>query len=276
MTDLWELYKSDAWIEPFLIYSIIAFVSFAGILFLSTILLRSDKIERRKRYVTYSAIIDKILISLIFEGLTYADIKGNAEYSDYITKKSFRRQMLKALINLHKNYEGMYAKKLEDFYFESGLITISRQKLKSREWQIVCAGMQELAEMKVTEVFPELIKFSKKHHKTIKITALKACTSLDENKAILHLKDHKDLIDVWTQVNIISAFKRNYAVDENKTVELLLDSKNTTVISLGLKVIKSLELASKLPFVLQLIEHSPNDAIRLEAQDVVLSLNNKF
>lgn len=276
MNDLWELYKSDTWVEPFLIYSIVAFVSVAGILFLSTILLRSDKIAHRKRYVINSAVIDKILISLIFEDLTYANIKANAEYRDYISKNGFRRQMLKALINLHKNYEGIYAKKLEIFYSESGLRDMSRQKLKSREWQIVCAGIQELAEMKATEVFPELIKISKTRNKTIKIIALKACARLDENKAIVLLKEHNDLIDMWTQVNIISAFERNYTIDEDKNVELLLSSKNTTVISLGLKIIQSLELTNKIPFVMQLIEQAPTDAVRMEAQDVELYLNKKI
>jgi|GEM_PF-472697 len=274
MESIWELYLSKTWVEPFLVYSIASFATVAGVLFVLTLIKRSEKIELRKNHYTYSVLIERIFMSVVFEDLTYATIKQNTEYSNYLSLKTFKKQMLKSIINLHLNYEGIYARKLEAFYFESGLMKNSIGKLKSQKWEVVCAGIQELAEMNVTKVFPALVKISKTRNKIVKITALKACAELNGNKGILHLKDHNDPIDMWTQVNIINAFKRNY-VENDEDVELLLESENSTVVSLGLKIIHTLELANKLPFVTHLTEHSPNDAIRFEAQELLRFLTTK-
>lgn len=274
MENLWEAYKSGVWVEPFLVYSIAVFMAVGAMLFMFIIVIRSEKIERRKRHNDYEPIIENIFMSVVFEGRLYASIKQDPQYEKFIHLKTFRKQMLKSLRNLHQNYEGIYARKLEDFYFDSGLIKTSFSKLKSKNWQVVCTGIQELSEMKVSKAFPALIKLSHTRNKEVKITAIKACAKLNAGKGLVHLADHKDPIDLWEQVNIVSAFKRNY-IEDDDAIELLLASGNTTVVSLGLKIIHTLELARKAPFVLSLIEHSPNDMIRLEAQDVLHFLNTQ-
>ncbi len=274
MENLWKSYKSGGWVEPFLIYSIAIFMAVGAMLFLFIIIIRSEKIERRKRHNLYEPIIENIFMSVVFEGRPYALIKSDPQYEKFIYLVTFRKQMLKSLLNLHQNYEGVYARTLENFYFESGLIKNSFAKLKSQNWQVVCTGIQELAEMKVSKAFPALIKLSDTRNKEVKITAIKACAKLNAGKGLVHLADHKDPIDMWEQVNIVSAFKRNY-VEDDDAIELLLASGNTTVVSLGLKIIHTLELARKAPFVLSLTEHAPNDMIRLEALDVLRFLNTQ-
>jgi len=274
MESIWEFYKSGIWVEPFLHISIVIFLTVAAMLFLFTIAIRSEKIERRKRHAGYEAVIEKIFMQVVFEDRNYTFFTSNQEYSVYLSIKNFRKQMLKSIINLHQNYDGIYAKKLENFYFESGLIKTSLSKIKSQKWQVVCSGIQELAEMNITKAFPALVKISKTKNKEVKIIALKACAKLNGNKGIIHLADHKDPIDLWTQVNIIGAFKRNY-VEDNEDTEKLLASQNATVVSLGLKIIQTLELASKVPYVTHLIEHAPNEAIKLEAQNVLRFLITK-
>lgn len=274
MENLWESYKSGAWVEPFLLYSITIFAAVGFMLFMFIIVIRSEKIDRRKMYIEYEKVIEKMFMSVVFEDLSYKAIKEDSYYNAALSDRNFRRQMLKMLINLHHNYEGTYAKKLEVFYFESGLMAVSFKKLKSKKWQVVCSGAQELAEMRVTKALPMLVKISKSRNKIVKIIAIKACAALNGQNGILHLKDHKDPIDLWTQVNIIDAFKRNY-VEDNEDVELLLTSQNSSIVSLGLKIIYTLELANRAPYVKELAEHAPNDAIRLEAQDVLHFLNTQ-
>lgn len=274
MERLLEIYNSATWAEAMLIFAIILFIGIAGWLFFFIIVIRSEKIERRKKHDQYSPIIDTIFMSVVFAERNYASIKEDPEYTDYLKKKNFRKQMMKSIINLHQNYGGTSARVLEAFYYESGLMKTSLCKLKSNEWQVVCMGIQELAEMKVSKAFPALVKLINSRNKEIKITAIKACTALNVNKGIVHLTQHKDPIDMWEQVNIINAFKRNYA-EENEDVEILLTSGNMTVVSLGLKIIHTLELARKIPYVADLVVHAPNDAIKLEAQDLLHFLTTK-
>lgn len=274
MEQLWQSYNLGSWVDPFLLISVAIFIVIATSLFFLIIIRRSERIERRKRYNEYEVIIEKIFMSVIFLDRNYAAIKQDTEFTEIVKMKNFRKQMLKAIISLHQNYEGRYAQKLEVFYFESGLIKMSLASLKSKKWEVVCNGVQEIAEMKVTKAFPAIVKLSKTKNRILKITAIKACTKLNGNKGITHLKDHKDPIDLWTQVNIIAAFKRKYTED-NEDIEVLLTSGNSSVISLGLKIIQTLELARKLPFVTQLIEQTSNEIIRLEAQGVLYSLTEK-
>lgn len=274
MESFWQSYKSGIWVDPFLCWSIVIFISIAAFLFVLIIIIRSEKIERRKRHGHYAPVIDNLFMSVIFSGRSYASLKADAEYTEYFIRKNFRKQMMKSLINLHQNYNGTPARTLEAFYYESGLMKASLCKLKSKKMPVVCNGIHELAEMKVTKVFPALVKLSQSHNKEIKITAIKACAKLNGNKGIVHLIYHKDPIDMWEQLNIISAFKRNYA-EEDEEVELLLTSGNTTVVSLGLKIIHTLELARKVPYIADLIENAPNEQIKLEASDLMHFLTTK-
>jgi len=278
MESIWEAYKAGIWVEPFLVYSIILFIVVGVTLFLAIIIIRSEKINRRKNHAVYSEIIDNMFMTVVFTNAAYEQLKLNNDFAPYIGLKYFRKQMLRAIINLHQNYEGVYAKKLEDFYFQSGLMAMSVSKLKSQNWEVVCKGIQELAEMQVTKVFPALVKISKTSNKQVTIAALKACAKLNGSKGLAHLSTYKYPIDMWTQVNIISAFKRTYAHNEHESVEVLLTSANTSIVSLGLKIIHTLELSPMIPVVMQLIDNAPNDHIRQEANDVLhyLNLNKSF
>jgi hypothetical protein len=55
----------------------------------------------------------------------------------------------------------------------------------------------------------------------------------------------------------------------------LLESQNTTVIALGLKLIKELKLTQKIPYVTKLVANAPNTLIKYEAQNLLQILTVK-
>lgn len=271
MTDLWELYKSGSWEIPFLTFSIYLFVSASFIFYLIIVASRNRNIRRERLRLEYEAQIERVLSSVIFEDALYSEIKKDKNFMVLFDTSFFRQVFTETLINLHKNYEGVYAEKLEQFYKDSDLIKDSFKKLKNFKWEIKCKGITELAEFKINEAFDQIIACSKARNKTLKITAINAGIRLEGTKGIVHLTEHSDIIDEWTQVNIISAFKK-HDIGDTKGVELLLESQNTTVISLGLKLIKELKLTQKVPFVAELTSKAPNTIIKYEAQSVLQAL----
>lgn len=272
MINIWELYKnSDAWVEPFLIFSIGLFVASSFILYLFIIESRAKKIRRERLSIEYSKLIEKLMFSVVFQDVTFSEIKQDKEYMKLSNSFFFRKVIMESIINLHKNYEGIYTQKLEQFYKDSGLINDSFKKLRSLKWEVKCKGITELGEMNVTEAFDKIITFSKARNKTLKITAVNACIKLAGTKGIVHLAEHPYPIDEWTQLNIIAAFKK-HDIGDTKGVELLLESQNTTVVALGLKLIKELKLTQKVPYVAQLAERAPNLLIQYEAQSVLQAL----
>ena len=83
--------------------------------------------------------------------------------------------------------------------------------------------------------------------------------------------DHSDPIDDWMQLNIIGAFKK-HDIGDTEGIEHLLESQNTTVIALGLKLIKELKLTQKLPYVVHLADNTSNTVIKYKAQSLLQTL----
>ncbi|MCP2029697.1 hypothetical protein L1276_004891 [Flavobacterium sp. HSC-32F16] len=271
MTDLWEIYKSGVWVEPFLTFSIGLFIVASLFLYLLIIKSRNRNINKEKYKEKYDAFIDKLMFGVVFEEVSFETVSKNNDYRAMSENSFFREVITQSIINLHKNYEGVYAKKLEEFYKDSGLIKDSMKKLKSLKWDVKCKGITELAEMNVYEAFETIITFSKARKKTLQITAINACIKLAGTRGIVHLTEHSNPIDEWTQLNIIHAFKK-HDIGDTKGIELLLESQNTTVVALGLKLIKELKLTQKVQYVEQLAERAPNTLIKYEAQNVLRTL----
>lgn len=273
MQNLWELYKGKSWVEPFLMCSIAVFIAITLMLFLWTINSRRKRITKRKLFGQYFALVENMLMAVLFQDSDYSSFKTNPEYRDLLEDKLFRKVMLRSVINLHQNYEGIYARKLEDFYFQSNLIQESFNKLKNRNWAIKCQGIKELSQMNVSKIFNTLVKISKSKNKILKITAINACIRLNRTDGIAHLVKHKQPLDLWTQLNIIEALKQGN-IEHTSGIELLLESKNQTVVSLGLKIIKSLHLSTNVAFIEKVLENNHNPVVRAEAIYVIESFTN--
>ncbi|MHC0440222.1 hypothetical protein [Flavobacterium sp. 3-210] len=271
MKKVLELYEKGDWVVPFLIFSIYLFIGASFVLYLVIVWSRNKNIKREKRRIEYSEFIEKLMSAVVFENVTFSVINEDKNSIALFKKAFFREVVMETIINLHKNYDGVFAQKLEQFYQDSGLIKDSFKKLRNFRWEVKCKGITELAEFNINEAFETIITFSKARKKTLKITSINACIKLAGTKGIVHLAEHTDPIDDWMQLNIIGAFKK-HDIGDTKGVELLLESKNTTVITLGLKLIKELKLTQKLPYVSQLIDHAPNTLIQYEAQNVLQTL----
>jgi len=273
MTEIWHLYENEHWVIPFLTGAIYLFICASFIFYLIIVASRNRNIKREKLRAEYDVQIEGIMSAVIFEDLQFSTLKADKNFMVLFDTRFFRTVLTETLINLHKNYEGIYAQKLEQFYKDSGLIKDSFKKLKNFKWEVKCKGITELAEFNIRESFDEIISFSKAKNKTLKITAINACIKLEGTRGIVHLSEHTDNIDDWTQVNIINAFKK-HDLGDIEGVEFLLESQNTTVVSLGLKLIKELKLTQKVSFVAQLTVQSPNTTIKYEAQSVLQSLTS--
>ena len=265
---IWDLYKSAVWVEPFLTLCIILFLAVSFILYLLIIKSRSRNIRNERLRLEYSIQIEKLMFSIVFQDISFSEIIEDKEYVMLSKKTFFREVIMESVIDLHKNYQGVHAQKLEQFHKESGLIKDSFKKLKSLKWEVKCKGITELAEMNVNDALGKIAKISNSRNKTLKITAINACIRLSGTDGIVHLTKHPYPIDDWTQINIISAFKK-YDIGDTKGIELLLESQNTTVVALGLKIIQELKLTQKIPYIVELAAHTPNPLIKFEAQNVL-------
>ncbi|KEO74916.1 hypothetical protein [Anditalea andensis] len=265
MEFFWNLYQSKVWVVPFLIYAI-GILLFGSVTLLAIIIwTRHTHIKEQKFILQYDRLIEPMLLNVLFDTGSYSTFNNDPHYSSLFNNTVFRKQMMANIINLHKNYEGSYAKKLEKFYLESHLITDSFRKLKNARWEIQCLAIEELSEMNVVTVFEHLVDTSKSSNKLLKIAAIKGCIKLNGTKGITHLIRHKDPLDQWSQLSIIDAIKHG-DLRLTEGIEILLTSKNDTVVSLGLKIIQSLHLSQHNLDIIRMISTTDNVYLKQEGQ----------
>lgn len=273
MIDFFRTFSQN--IEHYLLIAIGTFFVFAIVLFSLIIVSRLQKVRKEKLTERYNVIIKKILFSVLFEEKKFSDFESTSLYIPLFRDDFFRELLIKEAIVLHKSFEAGTVEDLETFYFQSHLIKDSFKKLKSRKWEVKCQGIEELAEMNVSKVFDVLIKISKTKHKTLKLIALKACIKLNGTNGLLHLVDHVDPIDEWVQLSIIESIKKR-DIQDTQGVEKLFQSKNKSVVMLGVKITKSLNLTKNLGPMKTLL-HVTKEGIllnKLEESISYLEVNN--
>lgn len=273
MENLWDMYKSKIWLESFLIYAICLSVIVSACLFIFLLFIKLRKIKEDKLKVEYTELVEQMMLQVVFAEGSFIQFKDNAKYARLFTKKSFRDQMMQAVMNLHLSYEGIYAKRLEAFYFESHLITDSFGKMKDSRWEVNCQAIEELSEMKVTTIFDHLVEISKSSNNTLKTAAIKGCIKLNGTKGLTHLIRHKQALDLWIQVSIINALQQGN-IEHTEGIDLLLNSKNHTVVSLGLKIIQTLQLSQYSVDILRMMNTTENKTLKQEGQSVLDKIKN--
>lgn len=264
----------NEWVEPFLVVAILFFFLVSLSVFFVIISIRNQKNRNLKKEEQFKEAIEEILFKVLFDGKTYFYFNENFAFRKYLSQVFFRNHLRKSLIELHKNYDGINALRLENFYRESGLIYDSLEKIKNHEWEVKCQGIIELSEMNIKESFEDIAWISlKTKNKILKITAINACIRLDANRGIMHLSRHLDRFDVWTQVNIIDAIAK-LNIEHLESIDKLLKSKNKSVVSLGIKISKTFQLAELLPDIEKLTETIESKSIKKEGLELIEHFQN--
>lgn len=243
------------------------------ILFVAIVLSRLYHIRQAVHFEKNSDTINNLLLEILFNDKNYVDLMEDKKLLRLFSIPQFRAQLMESVINLHQNYEGEYAESLRKFYVESQLMADSFVKLRNKNWEIKCKGIKELTEMNIKRAYVHLVELSKSNHPILKINALNGCIKINGPQGIIHLAKHKFTIDLWTQLNIIDALKKTSLLD-TQNIELLLESKNNSVISLGLKIIHTFKLFEKQAFVEALLQHKHARHIQQEAENLLANFNS--
>jgi len=268
-----QLHMNKNWVEPFLFFAISILLLATVIFFITILVIRNNKIREGILKKEYTGLIEDMLLNVLFSTESYFTYKDKADYAPLFRSKLFRNQLMNSVIILHINYEGIYAKRLEAFYHESHLITDSFRKLKDRKWEINCQAIEELSEMNVVTVFEHLVDASKSPNKTLKIAAIKGCIKLNGTKGLSHLIRHKEPLDLWTQLAIIHALKQG-DIEHTEGIDLLLNSKNHSVVSLGLKIIHDLQLSHYTVDILRMMNLTDSMPLKQEALNALAKVKS--
>ncbi|MGM0934860.1 MAG: hypothetical protein ACQEWD_15600 [Bacteroidota bacterium] len=255
MNSLWNYFIDLQDVEIFLIVCILLF-SLSIILFIGLIITsRLNKIRKEIYRKKNTAHINQTLFAIAFDGATREDFIDDPLFKRNWRRKLYKRQFLKELIKLHRLYGGEIAHNLRQCYTDFRLIQLSYSKVRSRRWEVKCAGIQELGEMEIKKAVPIILEHTKSSNDTLKMVALIEVINLSGLKGLSLLEDYTEPLNDWIQLNLLESIKEAN-ISEVPDFGYLLKSTNETIVVFGLRLISLFHQSHHLPIVKALLNTS--------------------
>ncbi|HER39971.1 MAG TPA: hypothetical protein ENO10_01995 [Salinimicrobium catena] len=235
------------------------------LLFLSLIAIRRSRKRRRKKLnERYAKHVEENLFSIAFDNHTLTNLQQDRFFRRYWKKSSYKRLFLQELIKLHRLYGGEIALKLQQFYKYSGLMHLSYEKIRNRNWYLKCEGIQELSEMEIQKAATIIFKLTLSENETLKMVALTEFLHLKGLEGLYLLKNYDQPLNDWIQLNLLESIKEKQ-INEVPDFGYLLQSKNSSLVVFGLRLISLFQQNQHLETISALKESSLRK-VRLEAQ----------
>ncbi|MBZ9729439.1 hypothetical protein LB467_07040 [Salegentibacter sp. JZCK2] len=263
MKSLWKYFVDLQDIEMFLIACILLF-SLSIILFIGLIITsRLKKIRKEIYRKKNTAHINETLFAIAFDGATPKDFNDDPLFKRNWRRKLYKRQFLKELIKLHRLYGGEIAHKLRQCYTDFRLIQLSYSKIRSRRWEVKCAGIQELGEMEIKKAVPVILEYTRSRNDTLKMVALIEVIHLSGLKGLSLLEDYTEPLNDWIQLNLLESIKEAN-ISEVPDFDYLLKSTNDTIVVFGLRLVTLFHQSHHIKTV-QSLQNSPSRKINTQA-----------
>ncbi|HSI69398.1 MAG TPA: hypothetical protein VK941_04135 [Gillisia sp.] len=263
MNGLWKFKTNLEGIEIFLIVLILLF-TLSIILFIALVLTSRLKKLRKEIYKRKNtAHINKTLFAIAFDGATLKTFEDDPLFKRNWRRKLYKEQFLTELIKLHRLYDGEIALNLRKCYIDFRLIQLSYAKIRSRKWEIKCAGIQELSEMEIKKAVPVILEHTRSSNNTLKMVALIEVLHLTGLKGLSLLEDYKEPLNDWIQLNLLESIKESN-INEVPDFGYLLESSNDTIVVFGLRLIALFHQSQHL-LTVQSLQNTSSRKINLEA-----------
>jgi hypothetical protein len=233
---------------------------------------RERKVEElKKRYML-------LITSVIFNdtSIDYESIKQRRKLLRHFRKNylrsSFNRSVLvEEIIKLQKEITGKPAQNLRELYLDLGLNKHSLSKLRSWRWHIKAKGVQEVADMKLQEAYPNVYRLLNHRNPILRMEVQLALVRLVRFDALRFLDDSRYPISEWQQLhllNILSSFDTEELPDFSKW----LQSKNESVVLFAFKLIVYFTRIDLTKEVIRMLKH-PSLKIRRAAVETIGELD---
>lgn len=249
--------------ESFLLLAIFCLV-FVSLLFLFMTLFkkiaRSKEIKKKRHY---QKIIDDLLFKLLFDDVHIDEIIKHSHFEQHKNIRLFQQLTIKSLIGLHHNYSGIYSKKLEQFFAESGLATYSLAKLNSTNWAHIVEGIRDLSSLQYLPAYPRIVSYKNHENTFVKTEVLLGMIKIKGISELLKFKKSKVYFNDWVQSNILFIVK-SFNIPAPENLYELLESKNRSVFLLAVRLMNYYSLPEHYVYLSQMYMDIDDPALKAE------------
>ncbi|MCW3111896.1 MAG: repeat protein [Segetibacter sp.] len=167
----------------------------------------------------------------INSSLTFSEI-----LKKQLQKKSNRQFVINEIINGRKNIKGRFGDNFLRLYLKLRLDQDSSTKLKSKNWNNVAKGIQELAIMEQHHKMPEIFNEINSSNEHVRMEAQTALVHLSGFGGLWFLNVLNYPISEWQQMRLISMLSSS-PVSDIPDLHLLLSSPNESLVIFTLRLI---------------------------------------
>ncbi|WP_445382205.1 hypothetical protein [Robiginitalea sp. IMCC43444] len=238
----------------------ILFSGIAGLYFLLIFRLR-NRISARKEAIIQQK---RMLAPMISNFLFYEQQADREEQEEYIRMKIEIRELLKnplnreviteVLMDLKMDVSGDARTKLLELYVNLGLQQDAFEMLKSRRWERISKGINQLAEMQVVESYIFIRKFINHRRGTIRKQAQLATVSLNEEGIKYFLDKARYQISEWHQLKLLEILRQKQDYIPPK-FHNWLTSENKDVVLFSLRLIRHFRQSEAEELIITLLRH---------------------
>lgn len=219
-------------------------------------------------------LIDEILGGNSFSGRINKALSTSLFLKKQLSKKANRQFIIDEIINGRKSIKGEVGDNFLKLYLALNLDKDSANKLKSKNWNNVVKGIQELAIMeqnhKMTEIFREI----NSKNEFIRMEAQSALLRLSGFGGLWFLNVLNYPISEWQQVKLLSILATS-PVSDIPDLRLLLDSPNQSLVIFTLKLIGLFKQRTMHNEVVKALGNK-SEAIRFFAVKCLKEIHNEY
>jgi hypothetical protein len=235
--------------------------------FLRSHLRNNERVER-----IYSAKYETELVTYIYSGNEDEEISPEQFAIIARLKKndtdSFKRAILvKTLLKLRNEIAGEMALSIQHLYVQTGLIDHAIQLLKSKKWDNIAKGINELTHFQIKEVNDLILNFINHPKRQIRKETQLYAVKLFNFEGLHFLNLLKSDLSEWDQIQLLEVLQK-YGQQQPFDVKPWLCSTNESVISFALKLTEIYDQFDAQEELINLLQH-PSEKIRIEAIQVL-------
>lgn len=256
-------------VQTILYISISVFIFCAFLCLVLIFISRLRYIKRDRIKEMYLPYVDEIISNLLFEEQSVQDVLQSDNYQRHNGKKAFNILLLRSVVKLHTTYAGVYAKKLEEFYYATNLKEMSIEKIRSRSWKTKCKGIREVSEMNLEPSYTLIYKYIDASNSILRLEALTGLIRLKGFDGLKLLRNYTLHINDWIQINMLYALKNSNEASDTD-ISFLLYSPNESLITFGLRIIEKFGLVQYQEMITQIALSDLNDKNK---QQILLTQN---
>lgn len=200
------------------------------------------KARRDKKIQKWKLVVDLLARKAIFYEDENEEDPGligvTSRLNKLLTNRHFRKVLTEQLVNAKKNVTGTSAENLKRLYLQLNLDQYALARLKNYNWYVRAQAIQELSIMEIKEALTKIYRFTNNANDLLRAEAQVAVIKFYGFEGLRFLDVISYPLTEWQQIKLLHELAR-VSPNDVGGIEKWLTSKNKTVISFALKLVRN-------------------------------------